>query len=91
MSSSISFIDLEVGIEDHKIHDVGIVKDEIPLHTSDLGRAASFLKGSVYLCGHNIVNHDLKYLSSAIDCSSFTAIDTLYLSPLQEACTMPPQ
>jgi ATP-dependent DNA helicase RecQ len=41
------------------------------------------LRGSKYICGHNILNHDLKYLKKEIDeCGAKYFIDTLYLSPL---------
>ena len=83
MGNEIVFLDLEIGKEDQKIHDIGILrgKDE-SLHTTDIRKTAAFLKGSTYLCGHNLVHHDLKYLSEQMDCSSLTPIDTLYLSPL---------
>jgi len=41
------------------------------------------LRGSKYICGHNILNHDLKYLKKEIkECGAKHFIDTLYLSPL---------
>ncbi len=82
MASSISFLDLEISQTDGRIRDIGIIRDQIPLHTSSIGKAASFLEGSRFLCGHNIIHHDLAYLSRQMDCSGFKAIDTLYLSPL---------
>ena len=41
------------------------------------------MRGSKYICGHNILNHDLKYLRNEIeDYEAKHFIDTLYLSPL---------
>ena len=46
---------------------------------------AKFLYGSEYVCGHNIFNHDLKYIRKALidtGLDDTNVIDTLFLSPL---------
>ena len=48
-----------------------------------------FISGSDYLCGHNIFNHDLKYIQNAIDAADINNlkfIDTLHLSALLFPC-----
>src|SRR5690606_26035329 len=43
-----------------------------------------FIRGHQYLCGHNLLTHDLPYLQKAlgIDFADNSIIDTLYWSPL---------
>lgn len=44
-----------------------------------------FLNGIQFICGHNILNHDIKYISKALNnagVNSTNIIDTLFLSPL---------
>ena len=71
MDELVTFLDLEVGTEDKKVHDIGIIKRSAVLHTGELSQVAPFLQGSRYICGHNIVNHDLKYLEKYYDFSVF--------------------
>lgn len=83
--SSIAFIDIEVNPETAKITDIGGVRsDEARFHQNSLHAFADFIKGSSFIAGHNIIQHDLKYLQKAglthIDRNQ--AIDTLYFSPL---------
>lgn len=41
------------------------------------------MEGTEYICGHNILHHDLKYLQNALGYElPAIKIDTLYLSPL---------
>ena len=40
-----------------------------------------FLSGTDYICGHNIIHHDAKYLFTDKTCQ-WILVDTLYLSPL---------
>ena len=77
-------IDCEVGVDDHKIHDVGAVRPGgAVLHTADPSQLAPFLEGAEFLCGHNIVHHDLVYLAPHLgQAAALPVIDTLYLSPL---------
>ena len=76
----IYFIDTEVSEADNKIYDFGAVNEnDDKLHTGLSYEFYNFITNSEYLCGHNIINHDAKY----IEVSETTKyIDTLYLSPM---------
>ena len=88
--SRIVFVDTEVSIESGKVCDYGAVNAENEkLHTksenefSDFIRKGIFPFGERFICGHNIIAHDLKYIEEAVDRSGIKyIIDTLYLSPL---------
>ena len=84
MAKSIVFIDSEIGIEDKKIHDLGAVRsDGAIFHSASVKNFFAFISGAEYLCGHNIVHHDMKYIKPHIsNAISDKYIDTLYLSPL---------
>ena len=76
----ISFIDTEVSEADNKAYDFGAVNEnEEKLHTGSAHEFHSFILGSEYLCGHNIIEHDTKYIDVP---ENAKLIDTLYLSPL---------
>lgn len=76
----ISFIDTEVSEADHKAYDFGAVNEKGEnLHTASSYEFHSFITNSEYLCGHNIINHDAKYIEVP---EKTKCIDTLYLSPL---------
>ena len=83
MNKKIIFIDSEISLRDHKIDDLGAIKENGDIfHSPDIRSFATFIQEGNFLCGHNIVHHDLKYLSEHITVDAFTSIDTLYLSPL---------
>lgn len=76
----IAFIDTEVGLQNKKAKDFGVVRDDgAVLHTHSQDEFQRFIYGCEYICGHNIVNFDLKY--SPIK-GRHTYIDTLPISPL---------
>jgi ATP-dependent DNA helicase RecQ len=83
---SIAFIDTEIGLNSQKILDIGGIKENgNSFHSNSLSEFISFIKGTTFICGHNILNHDLKYLQTAITdygINHFKVIDTLFLSPL---------
>ncbi|TYQ17768.1 UNVERIFIED_CONTAM: ATP-dependent DNA helicase RecQ [Acetivibrio alkalicellulosi] len=83
---SIVFIDTEIHPKSRRIMDIGSVKeDDSPFHSNSVMEFIKFISGSKYVCGHNIFNHDLKYIQSAIidgGIKESNIIDTLYLSPL---------
>ena len=82
MSKRIAFIDLEVAEKTGKVNDYGAVTEKNEkLHTPSAKAFAEFLSGADYLCGHNIVEHDLKFGGHLVS-DKIKAIDTLYLSPL---------
>ena len=83
---SIAFIDTEVDPNSKKILDIGGVSyDGTKFHSPSLTEFKEFIQPAEYLCGHNIIDHDKKYLDKWIG-TDFTGkykfIDTLYLSPL---------
>ncbi len=83
----IVFFDTEVSTSYKRISDTGAVKEDgTVLHTESVGRLLEFLSHGDYICGHNIFEHDLKYLDKEVKGISAAlesvAIDTLYLSPL---------
>ena len=81
-SLRLAFIDTEVSTNDHKVHDIGIVRyDGAIFHSASRSGAVQFLEETDYLCGHNIVHHDAKYLF-ADKPDRWRLVDTLYLSPL---------
>ena len=76
----IAFVDTEVGLKDHKIHDIGALRyDGATFHQASKTELEKFLEeGKVdFICGHNIIHHDAHYLQL-----NGILIDTLYLSPL---------
>ena len=79
-SKNIAFVDTEVGLKDHKIHDIGALRDGgATFHQASQTALNQFLQeGKVdYICGHNLIHHDAHYLHL-----NGILIDTLYLSPL---------
>ncbi len=81
-SSLYAFIDIEVGLSDHKVHDIGAIRyDGAMFHSSQKHNLLSFLKDVHFLCGHNIINHDAKYLFNETE-NQWILVDTLYISPL---------
>lgn len=79
--NNIVYFDLEVS-NNGKILDIGAVNQNGDIfHSSVLGEFMKFISSAEYLCGHNIVSHDLKYLKPFLK-KSYKLIDTLYLSPI---------
>ena len=78
------FIDTEVNVSSHKAQDYGAIREDgAVLHTHSAADFSRFLSCATALCGHNIVNHDLKYIQ--LDHKPLI-IDTLPLSPLLFPC-----
>lgn len=76
------FVDVEVGVRDHKIHDIGAVRfDRATYHGTSKADFLKFIEGADYLCGHNIVHHDAVYLFGE-SADRWQFVDTLYMSPL---------
>lgn len=84
--NSIAFIDTEIEPKSQKILDIGsIKKDGNSFHSNSIAEFIKFLNGTEFICGHNILNHDLKYIQKAItdaNVNILNIIDTLFLSPL---------
>jgi len=83
---TIAFIDTEIEPNSRKILDIGSVKgDGSSFHKTSVAEFIQFLKGTQFICGHNILNHDIKYIGKALNdagVNSANIIDTLFLSPL---------
>ncbi len=76
----IAFIDTEVSLQTHKVADFGaLLEDGQELHSHSKADFDAFVSKCDYVCGHNIIRHDLKYCSLK---GNPTIIDTLFLSPL---------
>lgn len=75
-----AFIDLEVDGRG-KILDIGGVKAGQGFHSARIPELADFVSDCDCLCGHNIIEHDIKYLKPFLR-KEYVLIDTLYLSPL---------
>lgn len=84
--NSIAFFDLEVEKENGRIVDIGsITSDDSSFHENNLSNFLSFVSDSKFLCGHNIIKHDIKFIKKARGNESFKLpilIDTLIWSPL---------
>lgn len=76
----IAYIDTEVNPQTKKVADYGAVRvDGAVLHSHSKADFDAFVSKCDTVCGHNIINHDLKYTALR---GNPTIIDTLYLSPL---------
>ena len=77
-----TIVDVEVGLKDHKIHDIGALRhDGAIYHNASKEKFFEFLNDTDYICGHNIIHHDAKYLFTDNICHQIL-VDTLYVSPL---------
>lgn len=81
-ASRYAFVDVEVGLKDKRIHDIGILRwDGAKYHSADKRAAISFLGDVDFVCGHNVIHHDMKYLLGD-EVLRWQLVDTLYVSPL---------
>lgn len=81
---SIAFIDSEISLDGKKILDIGaIMPTGRRFHSASTSEFSSFISHCNYLCGHNIVEHDAKYIGRFFNHNiPLALIDTLYISPL---------
>ena len=78
-----AFVDAEVGEKNHQVHDIGALRsDGAIFHRASKTELLSFLGDVDFVCGHNIVHHDAKYLFTKGEAKRWYLIDTVYLSPL---------
>ena len=76
----IAFIDTEVDPQTKKVTDYGAMREDgAVLHSHSKADFDAFVSKCDTICGHNIINHDLKYTALR---GNPTIIDTLFLSPL---------
>ena len=82
----ITFFDIELDPKSKKILDIGGVKSDGNIfHSNSINSFANFLNNAGFICGHNIIRHDLKYIQkhlSSLGKNHLKYIDTLFLSPL---------
>lgn len=82
----IAFIDTEIDPQSHKILDIGSIRDNRnSFHKASTAEFIQFLHGTQFVSGHNIFNHDIKYIGKALSYAGINLsniIDTLFLSPL---------
>lgn len=76
----IAFIDLEIDGRG-KILDIGGVNGQNRFHSARIPDFLDFVADCECLCGHNIIEHDIKYLKPFLR-KEYVLADTLYLSPL---------
>jgi len=77
-----AIVDVEIGLKDRKIHDIGALRhDGATYHKTSKEELFEFLNDTDYICGHNIIHHDAKYLFTNKTCH-WILVDTLYVSPL---------
>ncbi len=82
MKPTILFFDTEISGDD-KIKDLGAVYENgSAFHSASINEFSEFISKADFLCGHNIIHHDLKYVLPKLNNAQFKYIDTLYLSPL---------
>lgn len=83
---SIIFVDTEINPQSNKIVDMAAIKaDGSVFHKVSLPEFVRFVAGSTFVCGHNILAHDTKYIGKVLIDAGVDAaniIDTLHLSPL---------
>jgi ATP-dependent DNA helicase RecQ len=86
-SSDILFIDLEVGTNSHKIHAVGALYKEEHYNGQSVSaiRELYFKYKPEFICGHNFINHDKRFLVETSFNPIFETakiIDTFFVSML---------
>jgi len=82
---NIVFVDTEVDFKSKKILDIGAYADpDILFRSNSKHDFLKILKTAKFICGHNLIKHDLVYLQKemSFDFSNILCIDTLYFSPL---------
>ena len=83
---TIAFIDTEIDYRSRKIVDIGGIRcNGSSFHSNSIDGFKQFLNGTGFICGHNIIHHDLKYINHVVSdagIDQLNIIDTLYLLPL---------
>ena len=81
-ASRYAIVDVEVGWNDHKIHDIGgLLSNGAVYHNASKRGLLDFISDVDYVCGHNIIHHDANYLFGD-EHQRWLLVDTLYMSPL---------
>ena len=75
------FVDVEVS--KNKAVDFGAIYDNnSSFHEGKSKAFSKFIYDAYYICGHNIISHDSKYIEDLIKQKKYYFIDTLCISPL---------
>ncbi|MFN6946196.1 MAG: RecQ family ATP-dependent DNA helicase [Cytophagaceae bacterium] len=83
-TKTIAFFDVEISGKT-KISDIGAVWSDKDgsFHGTSVGSFENFIANADFLCGHNILHHDVPFLKeNGLNLSNKKFIDTLYWSPL---------
>lgn len=65
--NSIAFVDTEIEPKSKKILDIGSIKGDGSLfHKTSIAEFIQFLNGVQFICGHNFLNHDIKYIGKTL-------------------------
>lgn len=82
----IAYFDTEIDPTSHKVLDIGCIREDgRTFHSHSIPGFTDILKGTTFICGHNILLHDLKFIHESVKAAGIqlsNAIDTLYWSPL---------
>lgn len=81
---NILFLDIEVNPRTNKI-DYGATFNSQELHEKNTNRLVVWIRQAKYICGHNIINHDIPELKKKLGNEIFSGkkfIDTLLWSPI---------
>ena len=84
MINKILYIDIET-TKQGKIKDIGALFEGQELHERHLTKLEKWIKQAEYICGHNLVAHDIPLLERVLGKEIFVnkkIIDTLLWSPL---------
>jgi ATP-dependent DNA helicase RecQ len=84
--NAIAFVDTEIDPETGRVLDLGGIKEGgNTFHSGSAAGFAQFLKGTRFLCGHNLIRHDVTYIGHELETAGIDRadlIDTLFWSPL---------
>ncbi len=84
MNTKLLYIDIET-TQQGKIKDVGALLGDRKLHTHKVEDLKPFIIASEYICGHNIIAHDIPLLAKILGSDIFQhkkLVDTLVWSPI---------
>ncbi len=82
---TILFLDIETDEKGRRISDTGATSGRgLQFHSNSISGLMDLIEHHEFICGHNILKHDLPHIQKAVsrDLSHLKTIDTLYLSPL---------
>jgi ATP-dependent DNA helicase RecQ len=82
---TLAFVDVEACKNSHTCTHIGALRGNQSFQSHSLPALSTFLRGAEFVCGHNFIQHDLKYLQDALEQASIRSenyIDSLLLAPL---------